>query len=155
MRRALSPPRTFVLVVASAETEKLILEPLRDYEVDVRITANYGGMAEALFDDDEHGAGDQPVLFIVDLRNSCGPAVLDARLRDYDSALNAYVLLGRPWPRTLCLVEVEQTYPVWLNARPHLRATLLADEVETVVGQPHRSDWQESFATAVRRCMNV
>lgn len=153
MRSARSASQTVVIVVATTDTELLIIESLRRYDVDVRLAANYGRMAEALFDDREHVAQDRPTLFIVDLRLSCGAAVLDARLRDYDAALNAYVLSGRPWPRTLCLVEVEQTHPVWLSERHHLRATLLADEVDTVVGQPHRRDWQEAFATAVSRCL--
>ena len=155
MRRARSTSRPFVLVVAAADTEDLIVAPLRGYEVDIRVTKNYGGMAEAIFDDDEHGGRDQPIVFIVDLRISCGTAAIDARLRDYDTALNAYVLSGRPWPRTLCLVEVEQTHPTWLRERPHLRATLLADEVETVVGHPHRREWRDTFALAVRRCLTA
>ena len=153
VRSALSPSRTTVLIVADADADMRIIKPLFGYEVDVRFIANYGGMAEALFDECEQRTPDQPILFIVDLRISCGAAVIEARLRDYDAALNAYLISGRPWPKTLCMVEVEQTRPLWLRARPHLRATLLADEVETVVGHPHQLDWQEALATAVRRCL--
>lgn len=151
--RTIPTSRTCVLIVAAADTQALVVESLRSFEVDVRHTATYGAMADALFEELERRDRNQEILFIVDLRISCGKSVLDARLRDYDAALNDYVLSGRPWPQSLCLVEIEQTHPAWLYDRPHLRATLLADEVETVVGHPRGPDWRDSFKAAVRRCL--
>lgn len=151
--QALSSSRTVALVVAAADTDILITRHLRHHDLEVHLTTSYGGMTEALFDVREQRPRDNRILFVLDLRIACGVAVIDARLRDYDAALSDYLLSGGPWPKTLCLVELEQTHPVWLRARPHLRATLLADEVEAVVGGPQQRNWHETFAHALRRCL--
>ena len=78
---------------------------------------------------------------------------IDTRLGDYDAVLNAHMMSGHPWPKTLCLVDTEQTHPAWLQARPHLRATLLADEVETVIGHPQQRGWHDMFALALSCCL--
>ncbi len=153
MPQALSSSRTVALVVAAADINLLITRHLHHHDFEVHLTTSYGGMAEALFDVREQRTRDNRILFVLDLRISCGAAVIDARLRDYDAALNDYLLSGRPWPKTLCLVEVKQTHPIWLRARPHLRATLLADEVEALVGGPEQRKWHEGFAHALRRCL--
>jgi hypothetical protein len=149
-----SPRRVFAVVVAPVETETLIAEHLRHHDVEVHVALRYGTMAAALFDDPEPGQGDRPILFVLDLRVSCGSSVIDARLVDYDAVLNAHMMAGHPWPKTLCLVETEQTHPVWLQTRPHFRATLLADEVETVIGHPQQRDWHKLFAAALSRCLS-
>lgn len=153
MRRALFSSQTVALVVAAADTDMLITKHLQRQDVEVHLTSSYGGMAEALFDEREHCPRDDRILFVLDLRLSCGAVVIDTRLRDYDAALSAYLLSGGKWPKTLCLIEVEQTRPLWLRARPHLRATLLADEVEAVIGHPRDREWHAGFANAIRRCL--
>ena len=149
-----SPPRTVVLVVAQAGTDLLIAQQLHHHDVEVHLTASHGAMAAALFDDHEESSVAPTILFVLDLRASCGASVIDARLADYDAVLNAYLMSGHPWPNTLCLVESSQAHPLWLQARPHLRATLLADEVETVIGSPQQAHWHESFASALSRCLS-
>ena len=149
-----SPPRTLVLVLAQAGTDLLITEQLRHLDVEVHLTTSHGAMAAALFDTEHEQVGaERTVLFVLDLRASCGADVIDARLADYDAVLNAYMMSGHSWPNTLCLVDSSQAHPLWLQTRPHLRATLLADEVETVIGSPQHPHWHESFATALSRCL--
>lgn len=148
------PGRSIVsFIVASQATAALVSRQLTDLDTEIHLTTRFGEMAETLFDKQELVPDDRKVLFVLDLRISCGETEIAMRLRDYDAVLNAYVLSGRPWPRTLCLVEAEQTHPTWMQARPHLRATLLADEVETVIGQPHEMGWGASFALALRCCL--
>ena len=153
MGRDLAPARVDALVVATDGMDTLIAKHLRYADVQVQPATHHGEMAAALFDECSHRRLANRVLFVLDLRISCGASVIDARLRDYDSVLNAYILSGNPWPQTLCLVEVEQTHPLWLQARPHLRATLLADEVQTVIGDPQQRDWPDRFLTALNRCL--
>lgn len=148
-----STSRIVALVVAPEETDMLIAQHLGRLDLEVHVTPRYGAMASALFDEREHSQEDSPILFVLDLRISCGASEVDSRLADYDAVLNAHMMSGRPWPKTLCLVEAEQTHPAWLHARPHLRATLLADEVETVVGHPQERGWHRMLALALSRCL--
>ena len=153
MPQASSSTRIIALVVAAADVEMSIAAHLRLRDVEVVATTSYSKMAEALLDERDHGRRDDRIIFVLDLRISCGASLIDARLADYDAVLNAHMLSGHPWPTTLCLVEPVQTHPNWLQSRPHLRATLLADEVETVIGFPQQHDWREKFASALNRCL--
>jgi hypothetical protein len=147
-----SASRIVALIVAAEETATAIAKDLRRFDIKVHLTPRYGPMAAALFDQCKHH-GDSEIFFVLDLRISCGELEIDTRLGDYDAVLNAYMMSGNPWPKTLCLVDTEQTHPAWLQARPHLRATLLADEVETVIGHPQQRGWPDAFAFALSRCL--
>ena len=145
--------RIVALIVAGEETGVAIAEDLRRLDMEVHLTPRYGPMASMLFDKRKQDQGDSEILFVLDLRLSCGASEIDTRLGDYDAVLNAHMMSGHPWPKTLCLVDSEQTHPVWLQARPHLRATLLADEVETIIGHPLQQGWHDMFALALSCCL--
>ena len=149
----LTASRIVALVVAAEETGVAIAEDLRRLDMEVYLTPRYGPMAATLFDRRKHAREDSEILFVLDLRISCGASEIDTRLGDYDAVLNAHMMSGHPWPKTLCLVDTEQTHPAWLQARPHLRATLLADEVETVIGHPQQRGWHDMFALALSCCL--
>ena len=143
--------RVFALVVAANEPGLAIAAHLRRLHMEVHLTRRFGDMAAALFD--ERDSNDAEILFVLDLRISCGAREISARLGDYDAVLHAQLMSGNDWPRTVCLVDPEQTRPAWLQARPHVRATLLADEVETVIGHPKERGWHDSFALALDCCL--
>ena len=162
--RKLSDLSIIGLIVATKDDGLAIAEHLRRLDIEVHLTPSYAAMALRLFDNQKccgnepprdannDGQTDAEILFVLDLRLSCGAAEVDRRLGDYDAVLHAHLMSGSPWPKTLCLVDASQTHPAWLQARPHLRATLLADEVETVVGDPGQLDWDEKFVAVVSRC---
>jgi hypothetical protein len=151
----LAARRIVALIVAADETGETIAGDLRRLGMDVHLTPSFGTMASTLFDKVEPQRSNSEILFVLDLRISCGASKIEARLGDYDAVLNAQLMAGNQWPRTLCLVDAEQTRPAWLQARPHLRSTLLADEVETVVGHPQQRGWQDRFASALRCCLRA
>lgn len=145
--------RLVAFVVADAATAAALLPALRHPQIDIRLTPHYGAIASELFDAPTSWSPWREPLFVVDLRSSCGASVLRSRSADYDAALQGHLMAGHPWPKTLCLIEPAQTHPDWLAAHPHLRATLLADEVETVVGSPQEPGGVAALQAALDCCL--
>lgn len=141
--------KLIAFVVADAETVRPIAAALLHPQIEVRITPRYGEIASELFEVTSEWSARHEPIFVLDLRSSCGDATVKARSADYDAALRGHLASGHPWPKTICLVEAEQTRPEWLLAHPHLRATLLADEVETVIGTPRGAAWISAFQAAL------
>lgn len=151
---SLSQGSTLVaLVVADEAAARTVRQALRHPQIETRTTPHHGAIAAELLESPSAWSNRREPLFVLDLRSSCGEAAIRARSADYDAALQGHVLLGHPWPKTLCLIEPAQTRPEWLRAHPHVRATLLADEVETVIGSPDSAEWIGAFQAALDCCL--